>query len=168
MSITARANAINFTNILVATDLSRASLWSVPYVSAIARQYGSNIYIGHVLPLAIYTAARPQSFDAIEKECREHAQEKLDRYSAQIKEQRVGVQTLLAEGDVGIVIPDWVKQHHLDLVAVGTTGRSGVRKLWLVTRNRQQACQRNMSSSVERSGGTRISGALCGTRNDCR
>ena len=131
MSITARANAINFTNILVATDLSRASLWSVPYVSAIARQYGSNIYIGHVLPLAIYTAARPQSFDVIEKECREHAQEKLDRYSAQIKEQRVGVQTLLTEGDVGIVIPDWVKQHHLDLVAVGTTGRSGVRKLFL-------------------------------------
>ena len=131
MSITARATAINFTNILVATDLSRASLWSVPYVSAIARKYGSNIYIGHVLPLAIYTAARPQSFDVIEKECREHAQEKLDRYSAQIKEQRFRVQTLLTEGDVGIVIPDWVKQHRLDLVAVGTTGRSGVRKLFL-------------------------------------
>ena len=65
------------------------------------------------------------------KECREHAQEKLDRYSTQIKGPSVEVQTLLAEGDVGIVIPEWIRQHHLDLIAVGTTGRSGVRKLFL-------------------------------------
>ena len=125
------AKAIKFSHILVATDLSRPSLWSLPYVSAIARQYASTIYIGHVLPMGVFTAARPQSFDVIEKECREHAQEKLDRYSTQIKEPGLEVQTLLAEGDVGIVIPDWIKQHHLDLIAVGTTGRSGVRKLVL-------------------------------------
>jgi len=131
MSITTRAQAMKLDHILLATDLSLPSLWSLPYVSAIAREYGSTVYIGHVLPPTIFTAARPQSFDVIEQECRAHAQEKLDRYSAKVKEPSLGVRTLLAEGDVGIIIPHWVTQHHLDLIAVGTSGRSGARKLFL-------------------------------------
>jgi len=168
MSITARAKAIKLNHILVATDLSRASLWSLPYVSAIAGEYDSTIYIGHVIPLWVYTAARPQSFDIIEKECREHAQAELDRFSAEIKSQNINVQTLLSEGDVGIVIPDWCKQHDIDLIAVGTTGRSGVRKLFLgsVAEEIIRAAERPVltvgrASSRRRSGPSRS--ILCAT-----
>jgi len=59
------------------------------------------------------------------------AQEKLDTYSAELKEQGIPAQTLLAEGDIGVVLPRWIEKNHIDLVAVGTTGRSGVRKLAL-------------------------------------
>ena len=38
---------------------------------------------------------------------------------------------MLEEGDIGVILPRWIKKNHIDLVAVGTTGRSGVRKLAL-------------------------------------
>lgn len=131
MSATASLTAIKLKHILVATDLSPASLWSLPYVTAIARQYDATVYMAHVIPLGTYVAARPQSFDAIEEECRKTAQEKLDTFSAGVRKHGIQVQTLLTEGDVGVVLPDWIKKHDIDLVAVGTTGRSGVRKLVL-------------------------------------
>jgi nucleotide-binding universal stress UspA family protein len=131
MPAIASLTAITLKNILVATDLSPASLRSLPYVVAIARQYGSTIYLASVIPLAIYALALPESFDTIELECHEHAQEKLGRFSEGIKAQGIPVQTLLTEGDVDAVIPDWVQQHEIDLLAVGTTGRSGLRKLFL-------------------------------------
>lgn len=123
--------AITFKHILVATDLSPGSLWSLPYVTAIGRQYGSTIYMGHVIPLLTYAAARPQSYDAIERETRENAGKKIEQFAAEVKEQGVPVKTLLAEGDIGCVLAEWIAEHHIDLVAVGTTGRSGIRKLAL-------------------------------------
>jgi nucleotide-binding universal stress UspA family protein len=131
MSAVVNLTAITLKNILVATDLSPSSLRSLPHVLAIARQYGSTIHLASVIPLAIYGLALPESFDRIELECRDSAQEKLGRLSEGIKAQGIPAQILLAEGDVDAVIPDWVKQHEIDLLAVGTTGRSGVRKLFL-------------------------------------
>jgi nucleotide-binding universal stress UspA family protein len=45
----ANLTASTLKNILVATDLSPASLWSLPYVVAIAHQYGSTIYLADAL-----------------------------------------------------------------------------------------------------------------------
>jgi nucleotide-binding universal stress UspA family protein len=131
MAITAKAAAVKLERILVATDLSPASLWSLPYVTDIARKFGATVFVAHAMPLGTYVVARSQSFDAIQEECRRGAQEKLDTYSAELKEQGLPVQTLLAEGDIGLVLPEWIKKNHIDLVAVGTTGRSGLRKLAL-------------------------------------
>jgi len=70
MAITAKAEAVRIERILVATDLSMASLWSLPYVTEIAKKYGSTVFVAHAIPLGTYVVARPQSFDAIEEECR--------------------------------------------------------------------------------------------------
>ena len=131
MRAVASSAAITLKNILVATDLSPASLQSLPHVVGVARQYGSTIYLATVIPLAIYGVARPESFHTIEMECHDYAQERLDRFSAGIGAQGIPAQVLLTEGDVALVIPDWIKQHKIDLLAVGTTGRGGLRKLFL-------------------------------------
>lgn len=131
MCAVASSIAITLKNILVATDLSPASVRSLPYVVGIAHQYNSNIFLANVVPLEIYAGARPGSFDTIEAECHDYAQEKLDRFSAGIRAQGIPVQVLLTEGDVALAIPDWIQQHKIDLLAVGTTGRGGLRKLFL-------------------------------------
>jgi nucleotide-binding universal stress UspA family protein len=122
---------VTLKNILVATDLSSASLRSLPHVVRIARQYGSTIYLANVIPQSMYGLARPESFDVIEVECRDYAMEKLDRLSAGIRAQGVPVEVLVAEGDVGLIIPDWILHRKIDLLAIGTTGRQGLRKLVL-------------------------------------
>jgi nucleotide-binding universal stress UspA family protein len=131
MRITAKAAAIKIKRILVATDLSDASLWSLPYVTEIANRYSSMVFLAHAIPLETYAVARPQSFDRIEAECLKGAQRTLDSLSAGLQGHGVQTRTLLTEGDTGVILPQWIKKHRIDMVAVGTVGRSGVRKLLL-------------------------------------
>ncbi len=131
MSATASATAITLKNILVATDLSAASLRSLPFVIAISREYGSTIYLAHVIRFGTFKVARPESFDAVELECRDYASGKLNRLSSGVRAEGVARQTLIGEGDVPLVICDWVDHQRIDLLAVGTSGRTGLRKLAL-------------------------------------
>lgn len=131
MSTTASVTELQLKHILVATDLSPASLWSLPYVIEIGRQYGSTVYVAHVIPFGTYVAVRPQTFDAVEEEVRQGAQKKLGSFATEIESHGVPTKTLLAEGDIGVVMPTWIKEHDIDLVALDTIGRSGIRKLTL-------------------------------------
>lgn len=116
---------------MVATDLSPASVRSLPYVVAIAQRFGSTVFVAHVIPLEIYGVARPQSLEAVTKEAHAGAQEKLSELVGQLRKQGVEARTLLGEGDVGIILSEWIQEHHFELIAMGTIGRSGVRKLVL-------------------------------------
>lgn len=131
MATKTSAPPISFRQMMVATDLSPASIRSLPYVVAIARRFGSTVFVAHVVPLEIYGAARPQSMEAVTKETQAGAQEKLAEIVGKLRAQRVEARTLLGEGDVGVVLSEWIHEHHFNLIAMGTTGRSGVRKLVL-------------------------------------
>lgn len=131
MSKTGKVAAVKLNRILLATDLSSASLWSLPYVTEIANHCDSTVFVAHAIPFGTYAVARPESFDRVEEECWRGAQEKLDNICAALEHQGIRAKTLLTEGDIGAIFPQWVKKHRIDLAAVGTTGRSGVRKLFL-------------------------------------
>lgn len=131
MATDTSAPPISFRRIMIATDLSSASIRCLPYIVAIARQFGSNVFVAHVIPLEIYGAARPQSMEAVTKEAQAGAQEKLAEVMGQLRAQGVEARTLLGEGDVGVILSQWIHEHHFELIAMGTTGRSGVRKLVL-------------------------------------
>jgi nucleotide-binding universal stress UspA family protein len=131
MTTDTSAAPIAFRHIMVATDLSPASIRSLPYVVAIAQRFGSTVFVAHVIPLEIYGVARPQSLEAVTKEAHAGAQEKLAELVGQLRKQGVEARTLLGEGDVGIILSEWIHEHHLELIAMGTIGRSGVRKLVL-------------------------------------
>lgn len=128
MCATATSAAVKLKNIMVATDLSNASIWSLPLVTAIAGQYQSTIKLAHVIPIQAFQAARLESFDAIEMECRDYARAELERLSARLRVQGAVVETLIGEGDVARVICHWVNTQKIDLLAVGTSGRSGISK----------------------------------------
>lgn len=131
MTTKTSAAPISFRQLLVATDLSPASVRSLPYIVGIAQRFDSTVFIAHVIPLLIYGVARPQSLEAAAKEVQEGAQEKLAAIAAKLRAQGIETRTLLAEGDIALVLPEWVREHHIELIAVGTTGRSGIRKLAL-------------------------------------
>jgi nucleotide-binding universal stress UspA family protein len=131
MATNTSAPPISFRQIMIATDLSPASIRSLPYVVAIAQRFGSTVFVAHVIPLAIYGVARPQSLDAATKEAQAGAQENLTEIVRKLRTQGVEARTLLGEGDVGVILSEWIHEYHFELLAMGTTGRSGVRKLVL-------------------------------------
>jgi nucleotide-binding universal stress UspA family protein len=129
MGAIANPTAVTLKNVLVATDLSPVSMRTLPYAESIARQYGSKIYLGSVIPLTMYGIGAGASFEVAEKECHDFAQEKLDRFSAAVRAQGLAVQVLLAEGEIDTVIEEWIKTYDVDLLALGTAGRTGLGKL---------------------------------------
>jgi len=116
-------------NILFATDFSPYSNAALPYALAIARQYGAKLYGAHVQAPEDYLFLVPETWPA-------HVQqeEELQRQAAvRLEQQLQGVphQVLSGAGDVWNVLSGFIAEHDIDLLVVGTHGRTGARKLFM-------------------------------------
>lgn len=116
-------------NILFATDFSPYSNAALPYALAIAHQYGARLYGVHVLAADDYMFVAPETWPARVQREEELQKEAIER----LEEQLHGVphQAVCGEGDVWDVLCQLTGEHEIDLVVVGTHGRTGARKLFL-------------------------------------
>jgi nucleotide-binding universal stress UspA family protein len=116
-------------NVLFATDFSAAALDALPYASAMVRAFGGKLLLCHIEAAAPLTAglADPHLYEAAGKEAVEHL--------AALRQLPVlkGLQPalVLAEGDIKNELLKVVSQAGIDLVVVGTRGRTGLRKVLL-------------------------------------
>jgi nucleotide-binding universal stress UspA family protein len=119
--------AIN--NILFATDFSPHSNAALPYALAIAHQYGARLYGVHVLAADDYMFVAPETWPARVQREEELQKEAIERLEEQLR--GVPHHALCGEGDVWDVLCRLTGEHKIDLVVVGTHGRTGARKLFL-------------------------------------
>ena len=115
--------AIQLERILYATDFSRASERALPIVSALARHYGSQVFLAHVWankPYPIPNVGSVQYSD--EKEARGLMLDLLLRPELQNLQTTVE----LEPGDPVERIKEYVQRHCIDLVIIGTHGRKGM------------------------------------------
>jgi nucleotide-binding universal stress UspA family protein len=118
---------IALNNILFATDFSPHSTAALPYVLAMARQYGAKVYGAHVVPSEDYLFTAPDLWPAhIQQEKR--LQEEV---AGHIEEQLRGLphKVLFGVGDVWNVLSRFIGELDIDLLVVGTHGRTGAKKL---------------------------------------
>jgi len=112
-------------NILYLTDFSGPSEASAPLAASIARSYGATVHLLHVLTPVI-PASCPEAVQADE----EMARAEMDKANSHFSD--VPHQTTIAEG-----MPLWpaveqaIRKHEIDLIVLGTHGRTGARKLLL-------------------------------------
>src|SRR5215469_4541828 len=121
---------LSLKNILLLTDFSEASELAVPFALAIAREYESKVYAMHVLTPIPLTYASPGSAAAAIEGLEEGAQAGMQRIDAQL----VGVphETMLVRGEsVWSSVEQALEQCEVDLVILGTHGRTGAMKLLL-------------------------------------
>jgi nucleotide-binding universal stress UspA family protein len=115
-----------FRRILFATDLSTAAEKALPYALEIARRYGAMLYIVHAITPAGYpyapVAAWPQLQEQ-EEQFRSQARQRLER-----RLEGVPHETEFREGQVLTVLRDIVQDKKIDLLVIGTHGRTGVDK----------------------------------------
>ena len=120
---------ITLKNILFATDFSQAADAAAPFAIQIARSYGAKVYGVHVNPFDNYTGAAPEAWavmaEAAEKEIKEHSQ----RLNEQLK--GVAHEVVIGEGNIWEVISNLIKQKEIDLIILGTRGRTGLEKALL-------------------------------------
>jgi nucleotide-binding universal stress UspA family protein len=118
-----------FENILFATDFSSAAAHAIPYVKELAEHYGSNILAFHVRPPVVNPMTQPATWPADIEAARvvdEQHQQELHQSFAGIK-----TQILIEEGDLLSCLETAIQRNSIDLVVIGTQGRTGVAKILL-------------------------------------
>jgi nucleotide-binding universal stress UspA family protein len=119
-------------NILFATDFSSYSEAALLYAIAVSRRYDGLLSIVSVVPAEICDNAQPP--DALY--FRHSAEKKMAQLVASVMFQGVKHQEFIkeneGEGDVAQVLSELMRGLKTDLVVVGTHGRVGAKKFFLV------------------------------------
>jgi len=121
---------ITIDSILYLTDFSEPSEAALPYAASIAREYGSKVYALHVLIPAAYTYTTPDLTVAGIAAQEEAAQVELQRIQSQLS----GIPNeCMIERGTGIwaSLEAAIKEYAIDLIVLGTHGRTGAQKLLL-------------------------------------
>ena len=132
LEVTSHAG-ISLKNILFATDFSEASQAALPYAAAIARRYDSQLHIAHIMSPASYVIPSqpggPVTIDSIHEAARTDVRQRMETLASHLK--TVPHHTYVREGEVWESLSDIIRTHEIDLLVVGTHGRTGVKKLLL-------------------------------------
>jgi nucleotide-binding universal stress UspA family protein len=118
---------ITLNNILFATDFSPHSNAALPYAVAIARQYGARIYGAHVVASEDYLFTAPDLWPSHLQQEKQLEQEVIGRLEEQLR--GIEHEALFGAGNVWEVLSRLIVEHDIDLLVVGTHGRTGARKL---------------------------------------
>ncbi len=123
------ATLVTLKNILFATDFSESSSVALPHVVAVARRYGSKVYLAHVIVSECYPLMSPEVSAARSEQATHRAQQQLVELSRQLE--GIPNESLLTRGDVTDTLTGMIKERKVDLVVVGTHGRRGFKRLLL-------------------------------------
>jgi len=115
-------------NILYATDLSKDSAEALPYAVSIAGKYGSTIFAAHVVSSLAFEVSPPtMALQEIVAQALREAQTGMAGLEGQMK--GMPHEIMLRKGDIWEELSAIVKDKAIDLIIVGTHGRTGVSKL---------------------------------------
>jgi nucleotide-binding universal stress UspA family protein len=113
-------------NIMFATDFSPFSNAALPYVLSIAREYEGKVFAVHVMPSDSYVFITPETWPEFARAEEERAQAERERMEQRLKE--VSHAILMRFGEVWDVLSRLIQENHIDLLVVGTHGRTGLKK----------------------------------------
>lgn len=122
-------STVGLRNILFATDFSAAAESAIPYVKRIANHYEANLVVLHVHPPIVNPMTPPETWgaDAAAAEAREQ------RHREELQSTFAGIptQVLIEEGEIQATLCAEIENNKIDLVVVGTRGRTGLGKFLL-------------------------------------
>jgi nucleotide-binding universal stress UspA family protein len=130
MESIATVNDITLNNLLYLTDFSEPAEAALPFVTAIAREYGSKIYACHILLPNVYACMAPEFGDVVFAGLEQGAEAKMQSIESRLN--GLPHQTMIERGsEVRATLQRIVEENNIDLLVLGTHGRRGVQKLLL-------------------------------------
>lgn len=121
---------IDLKRVLVATDFSEASDAAMLYGQALAKAFGASLHVLHVVEDVVahawmpevYIASLPDMYDEMEKGARERLAGLFDEPARQA----LKVEAVVRRGTPFVEIIDYARSNHIDLIVLGTHGRSAI------------------------------------------
>jgi nucleotide-binding universal stress UspA family protein len=123
------ATRISLKNILYATDFSPTAEAALPYVSAIATKYASKVFVVHVKAPDSYAMVPTDNWLVLAKS----TEEEIKKEAASLHKRLGGIphEILIGEGDTWSLISKVIQKQEIDLLVLGTHGRTGIEKFML-------------------------------------
>ena len=118
-------------NILLATDFSHSSDAALTHAASIARRYDAKVFLAHVIRPDAYQLVPPEATTVALEQTRRYAEQQMASLLISGRLRDIPHQVLLGTGELWPVLSDLMSEHEIDLIVVGTHGRTGVRKLLL-------------------------------------
>ena len=126
-------SAISVRNVLFATDFSATSDAALPYAAAICHRFGSTLHTAHVLSdVGILMMAGGSDYvdlGAIYDDTQNEARERLARISGRVE--GTACRNYVGHGRVWNNLASIIEENDINLIVVGTHGRTGLSKLLL-------------------------------------
>jgi nucleotide-binding universal stress UspA family protein len=119
-----------YDRVLVPTDGSSASEGAVDHAIEIAKQYDATLHAIYVVDTAAYTSLEVGS-DIVIEALREEGTNVVEAVKSKAESAGVTVETTVETGIVHRRIVDYVNEEDIDLVVMGTHGRTGVGRFLL-------------------------------------
>ena len=122
MSATVARTRISLRNILYATDFSTAAGKALPYVLGMAKCYGAKVHALSVqspYPVIVGPEAMPEIMEATARQAELDAQE-LHQMLADVQHD-----VCVCQAELWPTITDTLRKQNIDLIVIGTRGRSG-------------------------------------------
>jgi nucleotide-binding universal stress UspA family protein len=127
------SSAVAVKNILFATDFSASSEAALPYAAAICRHFGGTLHLAHVLSdasLLLMTGGVDYvSMGTIYEDAHTEVKEKLDQISARLE--GISQRSYIRHGAVWRSLNSIIEENQVDMIVLGTHGRTGLGKLLL-------------------------------------
>ena len=121
-----------FERILCPVDFSNHSARALDNAMRFARHFKSELTVLTVVePLSIHLGGAHTSLESLDETYLEEHVQKLDRLLDRFDDHDVRVKSRILEGDPGSVIVDVARRDEVDLIVMGSAGRSGLARLFL-------------------------------------
>ncbi len=120
---------VSLRNILMAIDFSPASDAALNYAIAIARRYGSRIYMTHIIRPDVYQLVSPDAMESVLDQARRYAEQQMAKVLVSGRVRGIPHQVLLGQGEMWTILSQLIDEHEIDLIVVGTHGRTGLKKM---------------------------------------
>src|SRR5271168_5338070 len=128
MPATQMNRRVTFRNILFATDFSSAANSAMPHAASLARSSGSKLFSIHVKEPINY-AVPPEMWAGAQRACEIQLQQLRDTMNHDFPDLKPEV--LEGDGGVWAALASAVEKYKIDLIVVGTRGRTGIGKAFL-------------------------------------
>ena len=129
MDAVAAKTRVALNHILFATDFSPAAEAALPYAIGLAKQYGAKVHGLHVRFPATYPIVGPEAMPQVIEAAEEQA--KFEAHQMHEMLAPVSHDVTITEGDLWPTLKEMVDQQKVDLIVMGTHGRTGVSRALL-------------------------------------
>jgi nucleotide-binding universal stress UspA family protein len=119
---------VQFQRILVATDFSAGARTALECALGIARRYQSQVYLVHVIPAGALPYVSPDSFEEAIQQAKKFAAREIRRLTKETGCEGMVHEEILCGGEVWSLLQHFAKSHAVDLIALGTHGRTATKK----------------------------------------